>query len=117
MYPPPPQHYHPTYNQQPGPITTFQPDDISISSPGAALCLCVPLNDLCTRYDISKPDKEKLALLEYQPGNQAILKLEMEDWKGVKFTKLGWTTVIDAHKQFVRDVKDGSWVQVSHCLS
>ena len=100
-YAPPPPHYNPPYGHQPSLITTFQADEFSVSSPGVALRLHVPLADFCAWYEISKSDEEKLALLEYKPGNQEILKLEAEDWKGVKFTKLGWTVVLQAHKKFI----------------
>ena len=78
--------------------------------------LRMPLADFCVHYDISKLDEDKLALLEYKPGNEAVLKLDLEDWKEVKFLKQGWTAFLDAHKRFIQDVRDGSWVQVSDSL-
>ena len=94
------------YGQQPGPLYVSP-----LSSPGTALQLRIPLADFCTRYDISKSDEEKLGLLEYKPGNNAVLTLTPDDWKEVKFTVLGWKAFVSAHKQFLRDVKDGLWNQ------
>ena len=79
------------------------------SSPGRALRLHVLPEDFCARYEISKSDEEKLALLEYKPGNNAVLKLERADWKEVGFTSLGWQAFLDAHKRFIRDVRAGVW--------
>ena len=80
-------------------------------SPGQALCLCVSPEDFCARYNISKSDEEKLAMLEYKPGNNAVLKLKRADWKEVGFTLLGWKAFLDAHKCFIRDVRAGIWDQ------
>ncbi|KAF9470295.1 hypothetical protein BDN70DRAFT_889159 [Pholiota conissans] len=101
------------YSQQlpsvPGTAAALPSKDSPVSSPGMNSKLRVPLSDFCARYEISKTDEEKLALLEYKPGNNAVLILAPEDWKEVKFTTLGWKAFIDAHKQFLRDIKDGSW--------
>ena len=48
-------------------------------------------------------------MLEYKPGNNAVLKLERADWKEVGFTTLGWQAFLDAHKRFIRDVRAGIW--------
>lgn len=107
-YPYPPAPNYPQaafpYGQQPG-LLHASPS----SSPGTALQLRIPLTDFCARYDISKSDEEKLGLLEYKPGNNAVLTLTADDWKEVKFTVLGWKAFLSAHKHFLRDVKDGLW--------
>lgn len=71
--------------------------------------LCVSLGDFCYYYNISGSDRDKLELLEYRPGDNAVLTLSSDDWKEVKFTTLGWKGFILAHKRFVRDAKDGVW--------
>ena len=47
------------------------------------------LADFCTHYDISKSDEDKLGLLKYKPGNNALLTLTPNNCKEVKFTVLG----------------------------
>lgn len=118
----PPQGYPPQYLHLPGapPQQGFQgpnyypPGPIAqnnspFSSPGQALRLRVPPEKFCAHYEISKSDEEKLAMLEYKPGNNAVLKLERADWKEVGFTTLGWQAFLDAHKRFIRDVRAGIW--------
>ena len=121
MYQYPPQGYPPQYPHPPGaPLHGSQgpnyyfPGPVAqnnspFSSPGQALRLRVPLEDFSGRYEISKSDEEKLAMLEYKPGNNAVLKLERADWKEVGFTSLGWQAFLDAHKRFIRDVRAGIW--------
>jgi hypothetical protein len=108
-YPPPPppvygngEHYHTSVHPS---TQTHSP----VSSPGTALRLKVPLDTFCVRYDISDADQAKLAELEYVPGDQAVLKLAREDWSAVKFSPLKWISFIDAHKRFLKDVRDGKW--------
>lgn len=69
----------------------------------------IPLDQFCDRYSISDADKSKLVLLEYTPGNKDVMDLEEADWKGANFSKLGWKAFLRAHRQFVKDIKDGSW--------
>lgn len=97
------------YGQQGGLIPPLPQRDSPAGSPCTALQLRVPLADFCLRYEISKSDEDKLALLEYKPGNDVVLSLNDDDWKEVKFTKLGWKAFISAHKRFIRDVKAGLW--------
>jgi hypothetical protein len=118
----PPQSYPPPYLHPPGApqqqgsqgSNYYHPGPMAqnnspFSSPGQALRLRVALEGFCARYDISKSDEEKLAMLEYKPGNNAVLKLERADWKEVGFTSLGWQAFLDAHKRFIRDVRAGMW--------
>jgi hypothetical protein len=99
------------YGQQPGAFPAWLPaKDSPTSSPATALKLGVPLSEFCARYNISKSDENKLALLEYKPGNNDVTTLTSEDWKGVQFSVLGWKAFLIAHKQFIRDVRDGSWL-------
>ena len=113
-YPPPANYPGFPYGQQPGPFSArpHKDSDSPVSSPATALQIGVPLAEFCDRYKISNSDREKLALLEYKPGNNAVTTLTTEDWKEVKFSTLGWKAFISAHKQFIRDVKDGSWQHV-----
>jgi len=111
-YPPPANYPAFPYGQQPAPFPVWPlPKDSPAASPATALQLGVPLPEFCARYKVSKSDEEKLAFLEYKPGNNAMMTLTTEDWKEVKFTTLGWKAFIAAHKQFIRDVKDGLWIQ------
>lgn len=126
MFPYPPQSYPPQYPHPAGMPAmipqqqgsqgpnyyhsgTMAQNNSPFSSPGQALRLRVPPEDFCARYEISKSDEEKLAMLEYKPGNNAVLKLERADWKEVGFTTLGWQAFLDAHKCFIRDVRAGNW--------
>ena len=111
LYPTLANYSGPPYGQQPGPFS-WPPKDSPASSPATALQIGVPLAEFCARYKISESDREKLALLEYKPGNNAVTTLTPEDWKEVKFSALGWKAFISAHKQFIHDVKDGSWLRV-----
>jgi hypothetical protein len=80
-------------------------------SPRAAMRLNIPLADFCLRYGISGSDHVKLDLMEYKPGNRAVETLEENEWKTeFKFTKLGWGGFLDAHRAFLKDVKNGNWV-------
>jgi hypothetical protein len=112
-YAPPPQYLYPLpanysafpYGQQPGSFPAWPPPkDSPAASPATALQLGVLLAEFCARYKVSKSDEEKLALLEYKSGNNAMSTLTAEDWKEVKSTTLGWKAFIAAHKQFIRDV-------------
>jgi hypothetical protein len=108
-YPPSSNYSAFSYGQHPGPFPPWTLKDSPVSSPATALQLAVPLADFCTRYKISKSDEEKLALLEYKPGNNAVTTLGTEDWKEVKFTTLGWKGFLTAHRRFIHDVKNGVW--------
>ena len=113
-YPPVPNYPGFPYGQPPGMFPVLPAKDLSpASSPGTAFHLGIPLADFCARYKISKSDEEKLESLEYKPGNKAILTLTADDWKEVKFTVLGWKAFLEAHKRFLRDVKDGLWTRTT----
>jgi len=83
-------------------------NDSPIPSPGKTSPK-IPLDQFCTRYSISDADKSKLAVLEYTPGNKDVTDLEEADWKTANFSKLGWKAFLRAHRQFMKDIKDGSW--------
>jgi hypothetical protein len=75
--------------------------------------LNVPLADFCSRYGVSESDQTKLGLMEYKLGNRAVETLEENEWKvEFKFTKLGWRGFLDAHRTFLKDVKNGNWATV-----
>ncbi|KAF8234208.1 hypothetical protein L208DRAFT_1376989 [Tricholoma matsutake] len=80
-----------------------------LPSPGAALQLCVLLEEFCARYKILDYDQEKLRWLEYQPGHAGVTKLEEKHWLAEKFTLLGWEGFMDAHWWFLKDVQSGTW--------
>jgi hypothetical protein len=82
--------------------------DSPFPSPGK-MSTKISLDEFCTHYLISDADKSKLVLLEYTPGNKDVTDLEESDWKGANFSKLGWKAFLRAHRQFVKDIKDGSW--------
>jgi hypothetical protein len=109
-YPPFANYPAPPYGQQAGAIPSWPPKETPVSSPATALKLGVPLSEFCARYNISKSDEDKLSQLEYKPGNNDVTTLTSEDWKGANFSVLGWKAFIVAHKQFIRDVRDGSWL-------
>ena len=83
---------NPLYNQPPPFYNMFAPPLLNnsvIPSPGDALHLKVPLEVLCDCYNVSALDQEKLAALEYKPGNKVVERLTREDWAVVKFSALG----------------------------
>lgn len=79
------------------------------SLPGWALHLCVPPEDFCANYEISKSDEEKMAILKYKPGNNSVLKLECANRKEDSFTSSRWQEFLDAHKHFICNVRSGIW--------
>lgn len=81
----------------------------SPATPGKALSFNISLDKFCSHYNIDTSDQQKLESLGYRPGDNNILKLEVEDWKGVQFAKLRWMSFLDTHRRFLRDVKSGLW--------
>jgi hypothetical protein len=77
--------------------------------PGVAIHLQVPLEVFCARYDIPDSDKEKLAKLEYQPGDNIVVRLEEKYWEREGFTVLRWKGFLAAHEQFLKEVRNGTW--------
>lgn len=130
-YAPPPWGYHPHLYQYPQPSSSYGPppgqshgtppvqvqvagtnnSESPFPSPGkiSPLDLKIPLEHFCTRYEISESNRVKLASLEYIPGNKDVMELEESDWKEAGFSKLGWKAFLRAHRQFIKDAKDGSW--------
>jgi hypothetical protein len=47
--------------------------------------------------------------MEYQPGLPSVESSPEDYWKGEGFTRLTWMSFLDAHKQFLKDVRDGKW--------
>ncbi|KAI6030343.1 hypothetical protein EDC04DRAFT_2605297 [Pisolithus marmoratus] len=63
----------------------------SLHPPGSTTSCSVTLQEFCTKYHIPKSDQDKLALMEYCPGNHAVEDLEESKWRKVgSFTNLGW---------------------------
>ncbi|KAF7326887.1 putative proline-rich protein [Mycena venus] len=79
------------------------------SSPAVILPRPVSIPEFCTRYSLPTTDEQKLADLEFVPGDRNIQKLEQPDWEEVGFKRLGWLRVLDAHKQFLIDIRNGSF--------
>lgn len=70
----------------------------------------VTLDEFSAHYSISLADRERLDKLEYCPGD-ALEKLDREDWQGqAGFSKLAWCRMLDVHRTFMRDVKQGIWL-------
>lgn len=79
-YPPPANYPGFPYGQQPAPLSAWPaPKDSPVSLPATTLQIGVLLAEFCARYKISDSDREKLALLEYKPGNNAVTTLTTED--------------------------------------
>jgi hypothetical protein len=119
--PMPPAPYYPystaaSPNLPSGSLYAGLPKSPAMPSPGKALGLNVSLDQFCLLYKIDTSDQEKLGLLGYRPGDNNILKLEPEDWKEVTFTKLRWMSFLDAHRQFLHDVKSGQWDYLTNSL-
>ena len=82
-------------------------------SPHKALRLGISLESFCERYGIPDVDQAKLLTLEYRPGMPGVEKLNEQEWKdGAGFSFLGWESFKDAHRQFLKDVRDGKWVSL-----
>ena len=94
----PPYQYPPQPAPQPGILQPSGTNNSPLPSPGKISRLKVSLSNFCSRYEISKSDQSKLAMLEYMPGNIDVVELEEVDWKEVKFTKLGWKAFLRAHQ-------------------
>ncbi|KAF9245011.1 hypothetical protein BU15DRAFT_59174 [Melanogaster broomeanus] len=80
-----------------------------MSSPSATTSHHVTLETFCTRYMISTKDSERLAALEYMPGNRLVEHLSEADWKAAGFSILGWRGFLYAHGKFCKAIRDGSW--------
>ena len=78
-------------------------------SPRKALRLKISLIAFCERYGISDSDRDKLVRMDYQPGLASVEKAQEEYWKSEGFTPLTWTSFLDAHKLFLKDVSNGRW--------
>ena len=98
------------YGQQPGPFSACSPKDSPVSLPATALQIGVLFADFCGRYEISLSPRGTNWL--YSSTGLAVATLTTEDWKEEKFFYLGWKASISAQKQFIRDVKDGSWFHI-----
>jgi len=82
-------------------------------SPRKALRLGISLECFCERYGIPDTDRNKLAALEYRPGMPGVEKLNEQEWKDLAgFSFLAWESFKDAHKQFLKDVRDGKWASL-----
>ena len=122
-YAPPPWGYHPhlypyppsSYGLPPGQFHGTPPvtgaNNSPFPSPGkvSPFDLKISLDRFCMRYEIPESNQAKLASLEYIPGNKDVMELEEGDWKEVGFSKLGWKAFLRAHRQFIKDAKDGLW--------
>ncbi|KAJ7501479.1 hypothetical protein B0H11DRAFT_2275141 [Mycena galericulata] len=80
------------------------------SSPAVTLSRSVSLAEFCTCYSISPVDETKLAALDFVPGDRNIKKLDKSDWGDVGFKRLGWLRILDAHRRFLNDIRNGSFV-------
>jgi len=124
LYAPPPWGYHPhlyhypssLYGPPPGQFHGTPPvagtnNESPFPSPGkvSPLDLKISLDRFCTRYEIPDSNQAKLASLEYIPGNKDVMELEESDWKEAGFSKFGWKAFLRAHRQFIKDAKDGLW--------
>ena len=108
-----PPYGHPAYGHLP-PGPPMQPPANALpisplSSPGTALAPRVPLADFCVQYHISNANQQKFTELEYEPGNKMVESLDEKEWKQVKFSALGWSGFLAAHRKFCRDIKNGMW--------
>ncbi|KIJ05940.1 hypothetical protein PAXINDRAFT_158895 [Paxillus involutus ATCC 200175] len=81
----------------------------AMSSPGTTTSHNVTLGEFCTKYSISTKDAERLAEIEYAPGNKLVEGLSEADRKEAGFSILGWRGFLLAHGKFCRAICDGSW--------
>ncbi|KAJ7575623.1 hypothetical protein C8J56DRAFT_1063221 [Mycena floridula] len=115
MYPPhqvhlPPNHYL-AYPQAPPATSPAKPQDANIPLSPQKLNISrrCSIEEFCFQYGLPERDEDRLADLEFVPGNRYLLKLEPEEWKAVGFTRLSWEAVLAAHARFVDDVRAGRW--------
>jgi hypothetical protein len=101
---------HPTIPSAPIAYTSNQQAPSPLSSPHAAIRLNVSLSAFSDRYSISSTDQEKLSFLEYRPGLPGVERLSEKVWREqAGFSDLGWESFLDAHRTFLRDVRNGKW--------
>ncbi|KAJ7203861.1 hypothetical protein GGX14DRAFT_569903 [Mycena pura] len=83
---------------------------IPAASPTVALPRDVSVHEFCERYSISALDESRLLDLEFAPGDRNIVHLGKEDWGEVGFKRLSWLRILDAHKQFLMDIRTGDFL-------
>ena len=68
----------------------------------------VLLEEFCRYYEVNATDQERLARLEFEPGDE-IDSLPEDDWKGAGFTTLAWRRVVAKNNAFIDDSRSGLW--------
>ncbi|KAL0570564.1 hypothetical protein V5O48_011394 [Marasmius crinis-equi] len=96
----------------PAPPAPPHPARSNPASPSYRVNVDVPLEAFCKHYSVQEDDHQKLLTLGYIPGDPNILKLDTDTWHKIAgFTPLGWRRVLDSHKRFIADVKNGAWAE------
>ena len=69
----------------------------------------ISLDEFCLRYSVDEVDHNRLEKMEFRPGDD-IDQLGSEEWKGLDgFTTLSWSRIQRKNRQFLDDVRKGSW--------
>lgn len=67
----------------------------------------VSLDEFYLFYDIEDVDRDRLAKIDFRPGD-AIAKLPEAEWRGVGgFSTLAWERMLDISQRFNRDLRAG----------
>jgi hypothetical protein len=105
VYPPYPMPVHAYHQSLP-----LRTSSNASSSPGKTTSHNVSLAEFCAKYSISKTDHDKLAAMEYRPGDPGVESLPPEEWREIgKFTILHWQGFLKVHKAFCTAIKNGTW--------
>ncbi|THV06428.1 hypothetical protein K435DRAFT_773133, partial [Dendrothele bispora CBS 962.96] len=79
-------------------------------SPIVSLNVEVPLDRFCQHYRLSDEVKAGLSKLGYIPGDPNVRKVSEVDWREYAgIPPLMWSRVLDCHRRFVEDARQGVW--------
>ncbi|KAI6020807.1 hypothetical protein PISMIDRAFT_102783 [Pisolithus microcarpus 441] len=81
----------------------------TLSSPGTTMSHRVSLSEFCMKYHLSVHTQEKLAELDYTPGNKVIESLTEADWKDIGLSILSSCSFLAAHCKFCDAIHAGTW--------
>ena len=79
------------------------------SSPGTTMSHEVSLSDFCAKYQLTTQTQEKLATLDYTPGNKLVELLSEADWKEAGLSVLASRSFLAAHQKFCDAIRNGTW--------
>ena len=69
----------------------------------------VSLTDFCAKYRLTTQTQDKLAALDYTPGNKLVESLSEADWKEAGLSVLASRSFLAAHRKFCEVIRKGTW--------